>query len=61
MMRHRTEFAVTKRALADYLPPPPARILDCGGGPGYYAIALTQQGYEVTLVRSITGLAGIGT
>jgi S-adenosylmethionine-dependent methyltransferase len=47
--RHRTEFAVTKRALADYLPPPPACILDCGGGPGYYAITLTQQGYKVTL------------
>ena len=47
--RHRTEFAVTKRALIDYLPPPPARILDCGGGPGHYAIFLTQQGYRVTL------------
>lgn len=47
--RHRTEFAVTKRALSDHLPPPPARILDCGGGPGHYAIALTQQGYQVTL------------
>jgi SAM-dependent methyltransferase len=47
--RHRTEFAVTRRALAQYLPPPPARILDCGGGPGRYAIPLAQQGYDVTL------------
>jgi len=47
--RHRTEFAVTMRALGDYLPKPPAKILDVGGGPGRYAIALTQQGYEVTL------------
>jgi SAM-dependent methyltransferase len=47
--RHRTEFALTKLALSDHLPPPPARILDCGGGPGYYAIALSQQGYQVTL------------
>jgi ubiquinone/menaquinone biosynthesis C-methylase UbiE len=47
--RHRTEFAVTLRALADYLPQPPASILDIGGGPGRYAIALTQQGYQVTL------------
>ena len=31
--RHRTEFAVTWRVLAEHLPPPPARILDCGGGP----------------------------
>ena len=47
--RHRTEFAITRRALAQYLPPPPARILDCGGGPGRYAIPLAQQGYDVTL------------
>ena len=49
MDRHRTEFAVTRRALAEYLPPPPARILDCGGGPGRYATMLARQGYAVTL------------
>jgi len=49
MDRHRTEFAVTLRALDAYLPPPPARILDCGGGPGRYAIELARQGYVVTL------------
>jgi len=49
MERHRTEFAVTERALIEHLPPPPARILDCGGGPGRYAIALAQRGYQVTL------------
>jgi ubiquinone/menaquinone biosynthesis C-methylase UbiE len=47
--RNRTEYAVTLRALKDYLPPPPARVLDCGGGPGRYAIELTRQGYAVTL------------
>jgi len=47
--RHRTEFAVTLRALAEHLPPPPARVLDCGGGPGRYAIELARQGYEVIL------------
>jgi S-adenosylmethionine-dependent methyltransferase len=47
--RHRTEFAVTLRAMGDYLPAPPARVLDVGGGPGRYAIALAQRGYEVTL------------
>ncbi len=47
--RHRTELAVTMRALDDYLPPPPARVLDCGGGPGRYAIALARRGYDVTL------------
>ena len=27
----------------------PARILDCGGGPGRYAIELARPGYQVTL------------
>lgn len=49
MERHRTEFAVTLRALQENLPLPPVKILDCGGGPGRYAIKLTQQGYEVAL------------
>lgn len=47
---HRTEFAVTMRALSDYLPTPPATILDVGGGPGRYSIALAQSGYDVTLL-----------
>ncbi len=47
--RHRTEFAVTLRALRQFLPPPPAAILDVGGGPGRYAIALAAAGYRVTL------------
>lgn len=49
MDRHRTEFAVTLRVLRERLPAPPARVLDCGGGPGRYAIELARQGYEVTL------------
>ena len=47
--RHRTEFAVTLRTLEEHLPPPPARVLDAGGGPGRYAIALSRRGYEVVL------------
>jgi SAM-dependent methyltransferase len=54
--RHRMEFAITWRALLDYLPPPPARILDCGGGPGRYAIELSKRGYEVTLFDLSTAL-----
>ena len=46
---YRTEFAVTLKALDDFLPPAPASLLDIGGGPGRYAIALAQQGYTVTL------------
>ena len=47
--RHRTECAVTLRAMDDFLPAPPAQVLDVGGGPGRYAIHLAQQGYQVTL------------
>src|SRR5690242_16897048 len=53
--RHRTEFAINLRALAEFLPPAPAQILDVGGGPGRYAIELTKQGYAVTLVDLAQG------
>ena len=43
--RHRTEFAVTHRALAEFLSPPSARVFDVGGGPGRYAIELARRGY----------------
>jgi len=49
MDRHRTEFYVTLRALREHLPPPPARVLDCGGGPGRYAVELARWGHDVTL------------
>lgn len=49
-VRHRTELAVTLRALKEFLPPAPARIIDIGGGPGRYALWLAGQGYSVTLV-----------
>ncbi len=45
----RLEFAVHKAWMAKFLPPPPARVLDIGGGPGRYSIWLAGQGYRVTL------------
>jgi S-adenosylmethionine-dependent methyltransferase len=48
--RHRTEFAVTMRALTDYLPPAPQAVLDDGGGPGRYTLALSLLGHQVTLL-----------
>lgn len=54
--RHRTEFAVTLRAMDEYLPPSPARVLDAGGGPGRYAFELAQRGYAVTLFDLSAGL-----
>jgi S-adenosylmethionine-dependent methyltransferase len=47
---HRLEFRTTLHFLRAYLPPAPAFILDCGGGPGRYAIALTQDGHRLTLL-----------
>jgi len=50
LARHRTEFAVTCRVLAEHLPSPPGHILDVGSGPGRYALHLSRLGYRVTLV-----------
>ncbi len=42
--RHRTEYAVSMRVVNEFLPGPPATILDVGGGPGRYCIELARQG-----------------
>lgn len=44
------EFARTQELLRRYLPPPPARIIDIGGGTGIYASWLVALGYAVHLV-----------
>ena len=49
----RLEFARTQLILSRFLPRPPARILDIGGGPGAYAWWLTDQGYTVHLVDAV--------
>lgn len=40
----------TQEILTRYLPPPPAVILDVGGGAGIYALWLAEKGYEVHLI-----------
>lgn len=45
-----TEFGVALRTLRDYLPAPPATVVDIGGGPDRYSFTLASQGYRVTLV-----------
>jgi ubiquinone/menaquinone biosynthesis C-methylase UbiE len=37
------------RALIEYLPPAPARVLDLGGGPGVWTRWLAERGYRVVL------------
>jgi S-adenosylmethionine-dependent methyltransferase len=48
--RHRTEFAITLKVFEEYMPRPPLGVLDIGGGPGRYSIALAKRGYKVTLM-----------
>jgi ubiquinone/menaquinone biosynthesis C-methylase UbiE len=47
------EFVRTTALLERFLPAPPAVIADIGGGPGRYAIWLSQRGYDVHLVDAI--------
>jgi len=49
-IRHRAEYENTLRAMIEFLPLPPVALIDIGGGPGRYAIALAQRGYRVTLI-----------
>ena len=44
------ERARTEEILLRYLPTPPARVLDVGGGPGAYAVWLLEHGYDVDLI-----------
>jgi len=46
----RLEHLRTKELLTTHLPPPPARVLDIGGGTGVYARWLAELGYQVHLV-----------
>lgn len=46
----RIEFTRTRELLERSLPKTPARILDVGGGPGWYASWLAGQGYDVQLI-----------
>jgi S-adenosylmethionine-dependent methyltransferase len=41
---------VMHQQLLEHLPPPPAPVLDVGGGAGHQSFPLAQAGYEVTLL-----------
>jgi hypothetical protein len=56
--RHRTEFAVTLRALRHNLPPPPAAILDVGGGP--FTNAYFAHPDEISPFMEAAGFATLG-
>src|SRR5919197_4414469 len=43
---------VMHQHLLEHLPPPPAPVLDVGGGAGNQSFPLAQAGYDVTLLDS---------
>jgi len=47
---NRLEMIRTRVIMERHLPDPPATILDVGGGPGAYAAALGEAGYDVELI-----------
>jgi len=47
------EFVRSLELLERLLPPPPARVLDVGGGPGTYATPLARRGYQVRLLDPV--------
>jgi hypothetical protein len=51
--RQRIEFPRIWDLLERFLPAPPAKVLDVGGGAGAYAIPLAQAGYEVYLIDPV--------
>lgn len=52
----RLEFARTKEIFSRFLPKPPARVLDVGGGSGPYSLWLAELGYEAHLVEPVPRL-----
>ncbi|MFB7781325.1 class I SAM-dependent methyltransferase [Streptomyces vinaceus] len=47
------ELARTRELLRRHLPPPPARVIDVGGGPGAHARWLAEDGYTVHVVDPV--------
>ena len=49
---------VMHQQLLEHLPPPPATVLDVGGGAGHQSFPLAQVGYDVTLLDSSPAMLG---
>lgn len=51
-VKGRVRTYVLHRHLMDHLPPPPATVLDVGGGAGHQSLPLARIGYDVVLLDS---------
>jgi SAM-dependent methyltransferase len=51
-VKGRVRTYVMHQQLLEHLPPPPALVLDVGGGAGHQSFPLARAGYEVTLLDS---------
>jgi SAM-dependent methyltransferase len=51
-VKGRVRTYVMHQQLLEHLPPPPATVLDVGGGAGHQSFPLAQAGYEVTVLDS---------
>ncbi|ODU02654.1 MAG: SAM-dependent methyltransferase [Pseudonocardia sp. SCN 72-86] len=51
-VKGRVRTQVLHRQLLDHLPPPPAAVLDVGGGAGHQSLPLARLGHDVTIVDS---------
>ncbi|GAB2675718.1 methyltransferase domain-containing protein [Saccharopolyspora gloriosae] len=49
-VKGRVRTYVLHRQLLEHLPPPPAKVLDVGGGAGHQSFPLARAGYEVTVL-----------
>jgi SAM-dependent methyltransferase len=49
-VKGRVRTYVLHHHLLEHLPPPPARVLDVGGGAGHQSFPLARAGYDVTLL-----------
>jgi SAM-dependent methyltransferase len=55
-VKGRVRTYVMHQQLIEHLPPPPATVLDVGGGAGHQSFPLAQSGYQVTLLDPSPGM-----
>src|ERR1700710_748235 len=55
-VKGRVRTYVMHQQLIEHLPPPPATVLDVGGGAGHQSFPLAQSGYHVTLLDPSPGM-----